>query len=318
MNTLELINRIQTEQNKLKTELQNSQGMLRLKEVAKNYDGEYKLIWSDDLLEDLKTRPRISPHKTGLQSLDAIIDGFREQQIITIAAHPKHGKTAFGTFLLAQLEELNPVLIPLEQSNEELIQQRFDSGYKVPRFLSPTRLSARVTVDWIEERIVEGIAKYNTRLVVIDHLGYIDDFGEKNKYARENLAYRLGIVMQGLKALAKRWNVVIVVLCHITKEEETKPPQTNDLRGSSSILGESDMVIFLWRKCALKNKVVIRENKTLISVAANRRTGRSGNVGVEFDTATGLFKETEESKTWIDQMEKIAESQVYADDQFGG
>jgi replicative DNA helicase len=308
-----LIKKIAEEKAKAETELLSSDGLLRLQEVAAKYEGEYKLIWSKDLLQAIQNRPTKPVHGTNLPDLDAIIGGFREQQLITISAHSKHGKTSFGVFLLENMTDLNPVMIPLEQSNEEIVEQRFENGYSIPNFLSPSKLAPRVDVDWIEQRIIEGIAKHNTKLVLIDHLGYIDNHGPGGKFHRENLAYRLGEVMRSLKNIAKRWNVVIVLLCHISQSDESKPPTLEDIKNSSDILQESDMVIMLWRKNTQKKKVRVYENKTLVSVMANRRTGKNGNVGLVFNTTTGRY---DPDNDWVRQMEEMAQAAVQADDTF--
>lgn len=309
----ELIAKISQEQERADTELVSSEGLLRLQEVAMQYQGEYKLIWSDALLEEIKTRPKKSVHQTNIPELDELIGGFREQQLITISAHSKHGKTTFGTFLLGGMEELNPVMIPLEQSNEEIVEQRSENGYSIPKFLSPAKLAAQVTVDWIEQRIIEGIAKYNTKFVLIDHLGYIDNYGTDGKFRRENLAYRLGEVMRSLKNIAKRWNVIIVLLVHISQKDEGKPPTLEDIKNSSDILQESDMVIMLWRKNEQRKKVRVYENKTLVSVLANRRTGRNGNIGLAFNKDSGNY---ESDNDWVKDMEAIAKAEVDADEAF--
>lgn len=308
-----ILKRIEQEKTALGREIYNEEGLIRLQEVMKNYDGTYKLIWSHDLLEELKNKPTIELHKTGVGILDDAIGGFKEQQLITIGGDTGHGKTAMGLFLISQMEALNPVIIPLEQSNEELVQQLSTNGYKVPKFLSPKSLADRVTVEWIEERVVEGIAKYNTKLVLIDHLGYINDFGKNSEFRSENTAYRIGQVMKGLKNVAKKWNVIIILLVHISQHDEGKPPSREDIKNSSDIAQESDMVILLWRKNALKKKVRVYENKTMLSIQKNRRTGKNASIGLEFDTTTGGFKE---NNSWVEGWMKVAESEVVSEDAY--
>ena len=302
MKAHDILKRVQSESKHLQQELYNAEGLMRLQETMKAYDGEYRLIWSDELLEEIKARPKVESYKVGLDLLDNLTGGFIDQQLITVAAHSKHGKTAFGLFLLEKLAKLNPVMIPLEQSNEELVEQRHGNGWSIPRFLSPANLATRVSTDWIEERVVEGIAKYNTKLVLIDHLGYINDMD--GDFKRENLAYRIEKVMQSLKNIAKKWKVVVVVLVHIVKTDEGKPPSLEDLKGSQSILGESDKVIMLWRKNSLQKKIRIYENKTMVSVLANRRTGKNGNVGLSFSTTTGTYYE---DNAWVKSLVDSAE-----------
>lgn len=312
----ELIQKIQTERLNGEETLYNAEGLARLQEAAGNYTGEYALVWSHDLLEEIKNRPVAKRHTIGITRFDALTGGLGPQQLITISAHTKHGKTAFGLFLMEKSEELAPVLIPLEQSAEELVIQRSDNKQYIPRFLSPRRLAAQVTPEWIEQRVVEGIAKHNTKLVVIDHLGFIDDLGEGGRYQRENLAYRLGIIMRELKNIAKRWNITIVLLAHLSQADESKPPTLQDLKGSSSIAQESDMVIMLWRKNTTTKGIRTYENKTLISIQANRRTGKNGNIALEFDTARGTYQETDSSDSWLRSLERVAEQEHATDDEF--
>lgn len=313
MSVQDLLKRIEDEGKKNSQEIYNMEGLVRLQDTLKAYDGEYKLIWSDELLANLEDKPKESLHTTGIALLDDLIGGFKEQQLITIGADTGHGKTTMGLFLVEQLAKLNPVVIPLEQSNEELVSQRKSNGYSIPRFLSPAKIADRVTVDWIEERVVEGIAKHNTKLVLIDHLGYINDFGKGGEFRGENTAYRIGQVMKGLKNIAKKWNVIILLLVHISQHDEGKPPSREDIKNSSDIAQESDMIILLWRKNTLKNKIRVYEDKTMLYVQKNRRTGRNGTVGLKFNTHTGLF---EPENGWVEAMVKTAEQQVADDDLF--
>lgn len=309
----DLIKSIQAEKKKVMAEVYSDEGLLRLQEVMAQYSGEDRLVWSDDLLTEIKERPAVSLHPTKLPLLDALIGGFREQQLITVSAHSGHGKTAFSMFLTEQFQDLNPVVIPLEQSNEEIILQRHENGYHIPRFLSPRNLASSVTVDWIEKKIIEGISKFNTKFVVIDHLGYIDDYGENSRLKKENLAYRIEAVMKGLKNVAKRWNVIIIIAVHISQLEEQKPPTLKDLKNSSAIKQESDMVLMLWRKNRIYKKIARYENETLISVMKNRRTGKNGSIGLRFDSDTGRYVE---DNSWVADMERMAEQEEQADRNF--
>lgn len=313
MSALDIIKRIEAERALLKNEVYSAEGLLRLKDTMANYDGEYRLVSSFDLVAEMEKKPKDSVHPTGVKLIDDVIGGFIEQQLITIGGDTGHGKTAMGLFLVDQLLALNPLVIPLEQSNEELVKQRLSNGYSVPYFLSPSKIADRVTVEWIEERVVEGIAKYNTKLVLIDHLGYINDFGKGGEFRGENTAYRIGQVMKGLKNIAKKWNVIVMLLVHISQHDEGKPPSREDIKNSSDIAQESDMVILLWRKNSLKKKVRVYQNKTMLSIQKNRRTGRNANIGLEFDTATGKYIEDD---GWVKAMVLGAEQEVEAEDSF--
>jgi replicative DNA helicase len=306
----ELIKSIAEQKAKAEKETHSTEGMLRLQEVASRYDGEFRLIWSDALQAQIEARPRKALHMTGEAMIDNLLGGLREQMMIAVAAHSGHGKTAMGLYLLKKYEYLNPVMIPLEQSGEELIEQRLANGQFVPKFLSPEKHAARARPNWIEERIVEGIAKYNTKMVVIDHLGYTDP---DPRYDREQEPLKIERKLQEFKNIAKRWNVIVVILVQITQLDEATPPSLLNLKGSSSIRQECDKVILLWRKNTLKGKVRIYQNETLFSLQKNRWSGKNGNIGLLFDPNTGEYNVANE---WVAAMEAAAMRSVEIDDEF--
>lgn len=314
MNNIDkLIARIEKDKAGIKQSLLSDEGMERLKAVAKEYSGEYQLVWSYDTLEEINNRPKRTSHKSGVGELDTLTGGFRPQQMIGIGAQSGHGKTAFGLWLLKQYEELNPVLLPLEQSSEELIEQRIENGQFVPKYLSPKKHSAHVNPDWVEERIVEAIAKHNSKMIMLDHMGYIE-VGED--YRREGEHLRIEKKLQAIKHLAIKWNVVIVILIQLQQMEEEQTPQLRDLKGSSAIRQECDQIIFLWRNNTKSGKARAYDNKVLVSMQKNRFTGLNGNAGAEFDFKTGEYNFTEKSAEWAENLEKRAKENVKADDAF--
>ncbi len=313
MNIDDLINRIQKDKAGIKQSLLSDEGMERLKAVAKEYSGEYQLVWSTDTLEEIKNRPKRNSHKSGVEELDNLTGGFRPQQMIGIGAQSGHGKTAFGLWLLKQYKTLNPVLLPLEQSSEELIEQRSENGQFVPKYLSPKKHSTHVNPDWIEERIVEAIAKHNSQMIMLDHMGYIE-VGED--YRREGEHLRIEKKLQAIKHLAIKWNVVIVILIQLQQMEEEQTPQLRDLKGSSAIRQECDQIIFLWRNNTKSGKARAYDNKVLISMQKNRFTGLNGNAGAEFEFKTGEYEFTKDGKEWSENLERKAKENVKADDAF--
>jgi replicative DNA helicase len=88
--------------------------------------------------------------------------------------------------------------------------------------------------------------------------------------------------MRALKTMAKKWNIVIFLIAHLKKTRLDTAPDLEDLRDSSFIAQESDTVIILWREATRgRGEVVITDNVT-VSVQANRRTGKTGNVKMVF------------------------------------
>lgn len=313
MKTSELVEKVLKERNRLKEQVENAEGLVRLQEVMREYDGEDKLYTSEEITEDVKNNPKVESFKTGIVALDNLTGGFRQKQVITMFAHSGHGKTQVSTWFMSLLKELEPVLIPLEQNAEELLSQYLERGYEIPHFLAPKHHDTFVPTEWIEERIVEGIAKYNSKLLVIDHLGYIDTNGKDGKWKKENLPFRIGQTMKEINHIADKWNVCVILLVHVSQGDEAKPPQLEDIGNSSDIKKESDTVIAIWRKNTLKKKIRVYENKVMLSVLKNRRFGKNGNVGLIFEDETGNYREESD---WVDSMVASAQEAVEQDDLF--
>lgn len=313
MEITKLIQKIQEDKEKLKDSIVSDEGMEKLKQVAKEYSGEYELIWSDETLERIKEQPPRATHLSGQKDFDDMTGGFRPQQLIGVGAQSGHGKTAFGLWLLKEYENLNPVLIPLEQSSEELVEQRFENGQFVPRYLSPKKHTAQVDPDWIEQRIVEAIAKYNSEFIMLDHMGYIEAGKE---YRKEDAPLRIEKKLQAIKHLAIKWNVVIVILIQLSQMEEEQAPQLRNLKGSSAIRQECDKILFIWRNNARAGKANVYDNKVLLSMQKNRFTGHNTNTGAEFDFNTGEYNFTDSTREWAHNLEESAKERISADDAF--
>lgn len=258
-------------------EQEKQDALLRLQELAKNYQGEDKVVSSQQIYEDLKKNPPQPGIMSGIGTLDGILNGWTPQQLIVLSGVTKHGKTSFAMFLTAQMAAECPAWLPFEESAQELVMKFIERGQEPPVFYTPQRIKDR-TLAWCESKIVESKAKYGSKVIIIDHLGFITP-------RSENEAMEIGRVMRSLKDLAKKWNVVILVLAHLNKTEIDKHPNLEDLRGSAAIGQEADTVMFIWRETIKDHKTgkITITNLTNLSVQANRRTGKTGNIKLVFD-----------------------------------
>ncbi len=271
-NVEKIIQSLTDEIKHLDKEIDRQKALVRLQDVAKVYRGEDRVVSSDEILEIIKNRPEEPKMLTGIKGLDKILEGFRRKQLIVLSGITKHGKTSFAMELSAILKEEHPMWLPFEESAEELIYKSLERGQKPPLFYTPLSITDS-KMDWIEQKLVESKVKYGTNLIFIDHLGFIVPQGE-------NLAQETGAVVRGLKTLAKKWDVAIVLLCHLTKTEVDKQPNLKDLRDSMAIGQEADTVMFIWRHTKKNRKTgeVEITNNVNLSVQANRRTGKTGNL----------------------------------------
>lgn len=282
----DFIKRLSVEIKASKEDSVKEEALVRLSELYSTYTGEDQLISSEDLVEKIKLQPPEIAHHSGFTRLDGILGGFRPKQLVVVSAATKSGKTSFCIDLTERFKEQQPLWLPFEESAEELIQKFLDRGEQPPHFYTPEKITGN-TLLWLEKRVIEAKAKYDTKIVFIDHLHFIVPFTSE----RQDLA--IGMAMRELKRMARTWNVTIFLIAHIKKIRMEAMPQLEDLRDSSFIAQEADTVIMLWRKAEkVKGRLVITDTVN-VSVQANRRSGKTGNVGFLFEN--GHFKELDQA-----------------------
>lgn len=278
----EALEKLDRELKKIKDDEEREAAQLRLKAIAEKYDGEDRVVEWEEIAKEIN--PDEFKIFTGWPGLDDLLKGFRLQQLVVISAATKSGKTSLMVDLTNRLKNFNPLWFPFEESAEELIMKFQERGETPPRAFSPLNMMGGTT-QWIEQKIVESIAKYNTKVVIIDHLDFIVPFNA------DNHSLRMGQAMREMKGLAKKWNVVIFLICHLVKTKMDTQPTLEDLRGSASIAQEADTVILLWRQSEREGKEMVITNNVNVSVQANRRHGKTGNVKMVF--RDGKFHEEE-------------------------
>ncbi len=271
-----------------------SENLLRLKEVAKLYRGEDHVVSFQTIAEKIRQEKEELKIMSGWIDLDKIIGGFRLQQVVVVAALTKSGKTSFLMDLTDRIKDFSPMWLPFEESAYELVRKFVERNQEPPAAYTPEVMKGN-TFDWMESKIIESIAKYNTKVVIIDQLDFIVPLGG------DNHSLRVGQAMRDLKSLAKKWNVVIFIISHLVKTRMDTEPTLEDLKGSSSIGQEADTVIMLWREMRRRKGHVEISNNSVISVQANRRTGKTGNVKMVY--VDGRFLE----RDWSTEHEEEAE-----------
>jgi replicative DNA helicase len=257
-------------------DLEKDEQLQRLKKMWVDYNGDDRIISSQEIYEKMLTEKEIELIPTGFPSLDKILGGFAPSQLITISAPTKSGKTSFCMDLTTKLKDYTPLWLSFEEPVRELISKFIERKEVPPLFMTPKQMTGNKCA-WVEERIMESKAKFDSRIVFIDHLHFIIDMINGN-----NVSLEIGATMRELKQMAKRWGIVIVLVAHMKKTNPTEPVTIDDLRDSSFVAQESDTVITLWRQAEWVDKELNISDNVKISVQANRRTGKTGNLDFVF------------------------------------
>lgn len=284
---IEFIRKVHGDIEKTKEIKDKEEKLFWLMEQARAYSGDDRMVSSRDIVEKIRAMPAEEKIMSGIKGLDDILGGFRRKQVVVISAATKSGKTSLCIDLTEKMRSQNPAWLPFEEGAMEIVQKFMDRNEEPPLFFTPEHMTGN-TLTWVEKKIIEARAKYDSRVVFIDHLHFIVDFGE-------NMSIQIGRTMRELKRIAKAWDVTIFLIAHLKKTKMDTQPDLEDLRDSSFIAQEADTVIMLWRQTERLNGQVVISNNTNLSVQANRRTGKTGNVRLVFEN--GKFIE----KDWVYQ-----------------
>lgn len=258
---------------------------------------------------------------TGFERLDEVLGGLVEGTLVTIGGRTGMGKTAFVFNLLRNLaiEKNIPSLYISLESTEQLCTniliactlnikyrgllsgqlvaeewEKLDKG--LPRIVNaPVYLDTKstYTIDDICKTVEEAVQEYQVKVVFIDYLQLIFT---KTGFT-ENRYLELNYITRKLKALAKEFNITIVLLSQLNRNADGEKrldhrPVLTDLRDSGTICDDSDVVCFVHRpeyyRVYQDEKGNDMRNKALIIVAKNR-LGYTGEAVLYTNMSTLTF-----------------------------
>lgn len=258
---------------------------------------------------------------TGFERFDEVLGGLVEGTLVTIGGRTGMGKTAFAFNLLRNLAIENniPSLYISLESTEQLCTnmliactlnikyrgllsgqlvaeewEKMDKG--LPRIANaPVYLDTKstYTIDDICKTVEEAVQEHQVKVVFIDYLQLI--FAKTG--FTENRYLELNYITRRLKALAKEFNITIVLLSQLNRNSEDEKrfdhrPVLTDLRDSGTICDDSDVVCFVHRpeyyRIYQDEKGNDMRNKALIIVAKNR-LGYTGDAVLYTNMSTLTF-----------------------------
>ena len=211
---------------------------------------------------------------TGFDDLDNLLLGLHPEQLVTVAARPGMGKTAWGCQIGVHAAAGGwPVLfVSVEMSIDELINRVLSSESKVD--LQRIRSAKMVERDWpllsaavgrlagvpmffldaasdtvatVRAEIRRLAARTPPALVVVDYLQLLQP---ENSNHRDNRQVDVSEIAKGLKRISREFAVPVVALAQLSRNCELradKRPVLADLRESGDIENTSDVVICMYR-----------------------------------------------------------------------
>ena len=253
---------------------------------------------------------------TGFKSLDKLLGGYGDGQMITIAARPAMGKTslalgmliAAGRSLRVRDEEGVCLFVSVEMPRKEINRRAVaqlagvtESALKHPRSLSPEVLDRAVAsanelaqlpiylhdkVEWLHDLKAllyrMRLKHKRLRLVAIDYLQLMRARLERRDANREQ---EVAEVSRSIKSFAKEFDCPFLALSQLNRGCETRPgknkrPMLADLRESGAVEQDSDVVMFIYRD-EVYNKDT--EDKGIAEIiVAKQRSGPADTVRLAF------------------------------------
>lgn len=258
---------------------------------------------------------------TGFERLDEVLGGLVEGTLVTIGGRTGMGKTAFAFNLLRNISIENNIpslYISLESTEQLCINiliactlnikyrgllsgqlvveewEKLDKGVS-GIVNSPIYLDTKstYTIDDICKTVEESVQEHQVKVIFIDYLQLI--FAKTG--FTENRYLELNYITRKLKALAKEFNITIVLLSQLNRNAEDDKrfehrPVLTDLRDSGTICDDSDVVCFVHRpeyyRIYQDEKGNDMRNKALIIVAKNR-LGYTGEAVLYTNMSTLTF-----------------------------
>ncbi len=284
----------------------------------------------------------VSGISTGLVDLDRMLSGLQPSDLIILAGRPSMGKTALainlavnackalnkdveddkdkravGFFSLEMsADQLSARILSMEASinatkfrtgqiNDmewEAIAARSAEIEKWPFFIDDT---PALSISALRTRTRRMVRKHNLSFILVDYLQLVKGSSSKSSESR---VQEISEITQGLKAIAKEFNIPVMALSQLSRaveQRDDKRPQLSDLRESGSIEQDADVVAFIYRESYyLERKqppdsdvakfeeweAQMNEMRNVSEVIiAKQRNGPVGNVHLYFDAEFTRF-----------------------------
>lgn len=237
-----------------------------------------------------ESQRKLEQHKTpgittGFPSIDTVTGGWRNGNLIVLAARPSVGKSSLALkFLLSAAsagfwcnifslemskEDLASILIAAEcevyrsnirdgylnQTDWKEINQAVARLEKLPIIFKD---SAGMNIHHIENTIRSNKKKGRCDFAVIDYLQLVRSVGKKSIREQE-----IAEISRTLKTIALEYQIPIMALSQLNRIEAHEEPGLINLRESGAIEQDADLVCFLFRPD--------KDNSITLSIAKHRR-----------------------------------------------
>jgi replicative DNA helicase len=186
---------------------------------------------------------------TGYDKLDKLMLGLVPGELIIVAGKTSRGKTTLALNIANRvaLNGHSVLFVTLEMTKVEIASRYIHINEDTPgnydKVSALTVMQTRDELDWksIDSLILKAREEMRVDLVVIDHLHY---FTRELEHVSEDL----GRITKEFKKNAIRHSVPVILISHVRKTGVKAEASMEDLRGSSYLAQDADIVLMVGRK----------------------------------------------------------------------
>lgn len=207
--------------------------------------------------------------KTAIYSIDSMLGGLRNGELIILAARPSMGKSSLMVQIALNLQDQDypTAIYSYEMSKEQLMHKilankcEVDSECITNGTLNRTdyekikAFKRNPTPIYISDKSISVDALFNQclklkgkiRCLFVDYLQLITVNSEVVRSMGMNREQQVGYISKTLKRIAKEVNIPVVALAQLSRTaatESSKIPELHHLRESGSIEQDADVVLF--------------------------------------------------------------------------
>lgn len=283
-------------------ETTNGKALAELEAKVVNDNGPDRVVhflefWREHQHENEK----IKSFMTGLGQLDSMVEGFQTGEVVVITGPTGNGKTLFADSIgqrLMRMQDLKISWLSFEVPTIKMVEKYVQAedaerlGLYVPMELKAGEF------EWVKKKCLEAKLKFGCRAVIIDHLHFIVDMN-----TQQNMSLNIGAVMRQIKHdIAKAMNLLVFVLAHQGQAKDGEPSIDN-IRDSSFIGQESDMVFVVYRT----NDPVPPELQNNAKIKGYAHSFEQGYATVKIEKArrSGVYKKRlsyQKQSHWLEEV----------------
>ncbi|AUC15443.1 replicative DNA helicase [Tenacibaculum sp. SZ-18] len=278
---------------------------------------------------------------TPIKKLTNSSGGWRNGELIILAARPGMGKTAFALKAASTLMmlEVPTAFFCLEMSKETLVSRIISMENKIPlskfnkegindedeklvdryhQIIKSKPLliddTTSLSIEQLQIKAQRLKSVYGIKILIVDYLQLMTS--SSVKFNREQ---EISKISRGLKTIAKDLNIPVIALSQLSRAVEsrggTKRPLLSDLRESGAIEQDADMVGFLYRPEYYGMTEWDEEHTSCLGeaeyIVAKNRNGGLVRARMKFEAEYTLFSDLEKDENFQDQIQGISPEEAF-------